>query len=687
MNAVRHTGWRRWAARLLGAGCCVAASLAHGQPDSAALLAAELQMEVLLQQGEDFPEEALSALPADQAAPEGVQAAAWQRMLLRTRGLVAARSGMTAVAKASVEGLQALNAAASSPQLQGDQALIQASLHELLGQAELAEQQARLANARYAQACGARVPAQDCNPRAWWRVLRLLALRAEGQGALVDAMDWAQRGQAQAAKADDPLMQSASLSGMAVLSHALGDAERASRLMAQADRLARRRADNLALVRVRYNESRLALRQGDDRAGLRLMQEALKLAQVQGSPRSQAQVQAALGDLLRRAGRAREALAAVEKAYPVLKRHRELRAQPQLLHNGGLARLVLGQVSQGRADMEAALAMWEGAGAKAAMELAMAETSEALAGVGDVKGALEFYHREQALREELNSANREAARAQFQASHRTEAQQRELDLLTRENALRSARLQTQAIQERVWLLAALLLVLGAGLAAVLIKRARDANHQLRHNEVLLKVQSERDPLTGLANRRHFRDVLVHLGADQGFRGGLMLLDLDHFKRVNDDHGHQAGDVVLVEVAQRLGASLRADDLACRWGGEEFLVLAPGMQGDDLAALAQRMLHAVGDVPFAIDSTRELSVTTSIGYASFPLPEHQVALNWEHAVNLVDMALYTAKSMGRDRAVGLLSAQASDAAALMGIERDFELARLAGDVSLRVEARS
>ena len=91
------------------------------------------------------------------------------------------------------------------------------------------------------------------------------------------------------------------------------------------------------------------------------------------------------------------------------------------------------------------------------------------------------------------------------------------------------------------------------------------------------MQSERDPLTNLANRRHFLSVMqaeqARGGAEAGFDGALLLVDIDHFKHVNDSHGHAAGDIVLCEVARRLNEAVRGDDLVVRWGGEEFLVLA------------------------------------------------------------------------------------------------------------------
>jgi len=168
---------------------------------------------------------------------------------------------------------------------------------------------------------------------------------------------------------------------------------------------------------------------------------------------------------------------------------------------------------------------------------------------------------------------------------------------------------------------------------------------------------------------------------RGFAGSLLLVDIDHFKHINDDHGHATGDVVLVEVARRLNAAVRDEDLVVRWGGEEFLVLADTLGSEHADQLAARVLASVGATPVLVEN-QALWVTVSIGYACFPLPPHGVPLQWEQAVNLADMALYTAKSQGRNRAVGLVSASASDAQSLRAIERDFERAWHEGRVSLR-----
>jgi diguanylate cyclase (GGDEF)-like protein len=230
------------------------------------------------------------------------------------------------------------------------------------------------------------------------------------------------------------------------------------------------------------------------------------------------------------------------------------------------------------------------------------------------------------------------------------------------------------------------LLLSAAVESLLYRRVRATHRQLVSSQAHLRVQSERDPLTNLANRRHFLSVMQTaraLGAaERGFEGAMLLVDIDHFKHVNDGHGHAAGDQVLCEVARRLNEAVRGDDLVVRWGGEEFLVLALKVPAAHAEALAERVLDLVGRKPVCVEG-RPVQVTVSIGYAHFPLPPKVLPVAWEQAINLADMALYTAKNEGRNRAVGIVAAQAEGPDELRRIEADFDHAWHEGRVTLKV----
>ncbi|MFG6459124.1 diguanylate cyclase [Roseateles sp. BYS96W] len=228
-------------------------------------------------------------------------------------------------------------------------------------------------------------------------------------------------------------------------------------------------------------------------------------------------------------------------------------------------------------------------------------------------------------------------------------------------------------------LARIAAALAAGAAVWAWTRWR--TRQLRRHEVELRqLVDERtaelrelsltDTLTGLRNRRYLEmrlddDLSLCLrrfetpgpdgrapspGDDADLL--LMLLDLDHFKRINDQHGHAAGDAVLVQLAQRLRAVFRETDSLVRWGGEEVLVLARETNRRDAAELAERVCAAVRDRPFDIGPGETVPVTVSIGFCAFPLdPRHPRLWDWRACLGLADSALYAAKARGRDGFVG------------------------------------
>ncbi|MDR7270803.1 diguanylate cyclase (GGDEF)-like protein [Pelomonas saccharophila] len=186
----------------------------------------------------------------------------------------------------------------------------------------------------------------------------------------------------------------------------------------------------------------------------------------------------------------------------------------------------------------------------------------------------------------------------------------------------------------------------------------------------LRELSLTDALTGLRNRRYLElrlddDLRLCLRrfetSDDAGPGPdadllLLLLDLDHFKRINDLHGHAAGDAVLVQLAERLRSVFRETDSLVRWGGEEILALARETDRRDAAELAARVCAAVREQPFEIGPGETVHVTVSIGFCAFPLdPRHPRLWDWRACLALADSALYAAKAQGRDGYVGAIRA--------------------------------
>jgi two-component system cell cycle response regulator len=193
-------------------------------------------------------------------------------------------------------------------------------------------------------------------------------------------------------------------------------------------------------------------------------------------------------------------------------------------------------------------------------------------------------------------------------------------------------------------------------AHALVAQASASEAALRREQPLQYLQnlidglcelSLKDPLTGLANRRHFRAVLER-EIDRVTRSGeaalLLMLDIDHFKQINDTHGHMAGDAVLQSVARTLSASVRPMDTLARYGGEEFAVVLPACQAGFGKVVAERIRRAVANTPVRISPSVQVNVTLSIGGA--------FAMQWIRSTTLLwtdraDQQLYAAKSMGRN----------------------------------------
>lgn len=164
----------------------------------------------------------------------------------------------------------------------------------------------------------------------------------------------------------------------------------------------------------------------------------------------------------------------------------------------------------------------------------------------------------------------------------------------------------------------------------------------------LKRQAERDPLTGAYNRRAFHTLAKHVfarGRREGDAISLVILDLDHFKSVNDSHGHAVGDKVLKRVVAIVHAVLREEDVLVRLGGEEFAIMLPAASQSEALHIAERIRHAIEAESFTAD-TEMVKVTTSLGVTSLASMGANDVI--DDLIKLADTALYQAKVAGRNR---------------------------------------
>lgn len=160
--------------------------------------------------------------------------------------------------------------------------------------------------------------------------------------------------------------------------------------------------------------------------------------------------------------------------------------------------------------------------------------------------------------------------------------------------------------------------------------------------------SLKDPLTGLANRRHFHTVLsreIDVAARSGEPALLLMLDIDHFKRVNDTYGHSAGDLVLQAIAKCLVSCVRPMDTVARYGGEEFAVILPSCLASIGKLVAERIREAIKRLSVPVSPVQHIQVTASVGGALAPIWIRSTPTLW---VERADALLYRAKTEGRDR---------------------------------------
>lgn len=198
---------------------------------------------------------------------------------------------------------------------------------------------------------------------------------------------------------------------------------------------------------------------------------------------------------------------------------------------------------------------------------------------------------------------------------------------------------------------AILSIVLVGVFGLLFLPMRKGMKQLKHVQNVLQELASTDVLTGIFNRRHLlnrlqeeRARMLRHGEDTGKKSiAYIMVDIDYFKKVNDTHGHLAGDHVLQQVSARIKESLRVYDTLGRYGGEEFLAVLPHTEIDDAILVAERIRATVSATPVVCEEV-SLTVTVSIGVAVAHSPEEEIA----HSINRADEGLYKAKRNGRNQ---------------------------------------
>ncbi len=626
MTRERLRRLRRRTATLAGA---LGLLLAAGTTAAAELGAA---VDRLVAQGFEDPQGARAGLLALQAAtpatPENTRA------LLVGFGLVAADSHQAAETAAAARALRAL-AADAGPLAEADAHLILADLEFEGMQEENGNVEARAAVAGYAPWCEAKdaALAARCDMHDWFQALLYAGYGAQGERNPAPAAIYLHMALDAALRAGDRGREIKATAILASLAQGDNDTELAERLIARARSLADLEADPaLKAYVLSFVSDILATREQYDASRAAIV-EAIALSHAAGLRRREAQYELSLASAELGLDRPAQALEALDRAQSFLATHNEPALARERLHDQVIALLALGRTAQAHALLPEVLARYDRETGPNGRIGALRDLGPALARAGDRAGALELYQREQQLLQARNDGRYERDMQDVQKRIQDE----------------NDRLQSRRAAQ--WGATAAACVLLALAIAFVARRQAERNRQLaRRNDALL-LQVEHDPLTGLANRAHLQARVAETAGDL-FEGALFLIDVDHFKAINDRHGHAAGDSVLVAIARRLEAVLRERDLVVRWGGEEFLVMVDAMPAAEAVAMAQRLMKAFIDEPVVVDG-HAIEISASIGFAVFPLLGPAPGHAFDTAFALVDAAMYHSKNQGRACATALL----------------------------------
>ena len=525
----------------------------------------------------------------------------------------------------------------------------------------------------------ARLPA-TLLPRERYRFVSAQAYIAHESGRLEAAVRRYHEALALADQQDAVWRQSEARDSLAYSYYGAKQVARAHALVDEALLLAERAQDWFALGRAHTTAGIVLDSLGDLQGERHSFELALDCARRAGAKIEEVGALANLADFYLKIADYKTALAQAERALPLARELHDTNSETVALANIGLAQISLQHLELGKRYVAEAIAIDQRRGSVTGVSDTVGELGVYLEKAGDLAGAVAAYHQHRRLATTILRDDQQKAilamQEQYDADHRSRA----LALLGRESDLKAEQLRRRDLQQQLWWLLAAAFMLSFAVVALLYRRVRRTNRLLSKSNEQLKVQSERDPLTGLANRRHFQAAMRQLADDGKLSGTVYLIDIDHFKHINDRHGHGAGDAVLVEVARRLRETLREPDLIVRWGGEEFLVVVQALEPAQVDALAQRMLGVLHRTP--VDAgTQRVAVTGSIGFATFPIGPASLRVSWERAIDLVDTAMYLAKAHGRNRAYGVRLLHARDEASLEAITRSLETAWRDGQVAL------
>ena len=443
------------------------------------------------------------------------------------------------------------------------------------------------------------------------------------------------------------------------------DFERVASLVAELRTKVQQTDDELLWAEVLELENEAADARGDRDEQRRALLEALKHAQRGGSDRVMTMVLIDLGGFNLEMGNYAAALDYSTQAVAHARKLQRPSFERIARFSMGIAQIGLGQLASGKRVVDTIIEQSLASGNLYDTREMMAQYQAVLERVGDLRGALDVVHRAATVRDRLAATARQKALLELSAKFDAERRARRIELLERDNAIKSRDLQAQRLRQQMIVMAAALIVLACGALFWGMVRIRKVNVRLLHN-------MQHDSLTGLLNRRYFNEHILARQADRAYVGCLLLIGVDGAECINDAWGHAGGDGILSVIAKRLASALRDSDALVRWASEVFLVLTGPMSAAQLNLAVRRLLTALYSEPIAWNG-HSVECTVSVGYASFPVEGAAVDISLDRAITLVDKALHQAKRQGGNRACLISRVSANSELELSAINAQFEVA--------------
>lgn len=335
--------------------------------------------------------------------------------------------------------------------------------------------------------------------------------------------------------------------------------------------------------------------------------------------------------------------------------------------NLGYIKVMRGDFETGLAEMRRAVELFSTFAPASQVAQIQGLLADAYEVAGQYQLQAQTLKQQQRLKDEFFQSERDKVFSELQIKYQSQENALQIKLLEQQTELQRKELDNRTLTQRLILLAVLLVLLIAALLFYAYISSRKVNQLLSKNNQILQQQSVHDPLTGLLNRRALQRYMAESQAGTASterrkssgNHAIFLLDIDHFKQINDNAGHAAGDDILIAVAQKLKVLCRAGDLVIRWGGEEFLLVLQQSQPETLPEFASRILSDIANQPLPAGS-EPIRVTLSGGYVCLPpRQDGQQHLHWDTALKITDQLLYQAKTAGRNQIIGLQSSTTGD----------------------------